>query len=341
MTLEQWLVAFDTLGAQWRQFTSAEDSAESGDSAIWSRAMHQAYQANPWFTPSNVKLALNAWGKLLTKENLTKFLQPYSVGDQSQTVAVIMAGNLPLVGLHDLLCTVLAGHKALIKPSSEDSVLMSQVVKTLIELEPNASQYLHIANGPLKNFDRVIATGSNNTARYFEMYFGKYPHVIRKSRTSLGVLTGRETPEQLYQLGIDITRYFGMGCRNVSHLLVPEGYDFSAFFEAIFPLGDIVNHNKYANNYDYHKAVFLLERIPFLDNNFLMLRHENNLQSPLSVVHYSHYLQQDDITNYIIDNRDHIQCIVGSEFIPFGQAQEPQLWDYADNIDTMQFLLAD
>ncbi len=184
----------------------------------------------------------------------------------------------------------------------------------------------------------MVATGSDNTARYFEHYFGKYPHVIRKNRTSLAVLTGNEPKEELELLGNDIFTYFGMGCRNVSHILVPEGYVFNGFFEAMYKYGELINHNKYVNNYEYHKAIFLLELMPFLDNNFLMIRESKELFSPLSVIHYSFYSSPEDITNYILDNHEKIQCVVGKGYLPLGEAQRPQLWDYADGLNTLEFL---
>lgn len=293
---------------------------------------------NPWFTASNLKSSFLAWSEQLTEEKLEQFLPTELTQGSQKTVAIIMAGNLPLVGFHDLLCVLASGNKALLKLSSEDEVLMKLVVEAFQQIDPLYNELITIAEGPIKNFDAVLATGSDNTARYFEHYFGKYPHVIRKNRTSLAVLTGKESSEELERLGSDIFTYFGMGCRNVSHLLVPRDYNFSGFFEAMFKYGDVINHNKYVNNYDYHKSIFLLEQMPFLDNNFLMIRESEELFSPLSVIHYSFYDSEEDITNYILDNSEKIQCVVGKNNLPLGKAQQPGLSDYADGVNTLEFL---
>ncbi|MES2630062.1 MAG: acyl-CoA reductase [Bacteroidota bacterium] len=281
-----------------------------------------------------------AWSDLLTPENLSAWFESMPASQHPKTVAIIMAGNIPLVGFHDLISVLATGHRALVKLSSDDEVLMKAVITLLGETDARLKELITIAEGPLKNFDAVIATGSDNTSRYFEHYFGKYPHVIRKNRTSLAVLTGNETKEELELLGDDIFTYFGMGCRNVSHLLVPRGYNFHEFFEAMLVYGDMINHNKYVNNYEYHRAIFLLEQIPFLDNNFLMIREHDELFSPLSVIHYSFYDSAEDITNYILDHSNKIQCVTGNGYLPLGKAQQPALWDYADGVDTPGFLAA-
>lgn len=293
---------------------------------------------NPWFTQENIKTSLLAWSAQLTEANLELWLKESSPSKNPKTVAIIMAGNIPFVGFHDLISVLASGHKALLKLSSDDEVLMGLVVEAFYQVDAIYRELIAIVDGPMKNFDAVIATGSDNTARYFDYYFGKYPHIIRKNRTSLAVITGKESRSTLESLGKDIFTYFGMGCRNVSHLLVPKGYDFGDFFEAMFGHGHLINHNKYVNNYEYHKAIFLLELIPFLDNNFLMIRENQELFSPLSVVHYSYYDSADDITNYILDNSGKIQCVVGDNYLPFGKAQQPQLWDYADELNTLEFL---
>lgn len=303
-------------------------------------AIHTAAIRNPWYTPENSLHAIKAWANNLTVEKLTAWLQPYGYSKNPRTIALILAGNIPLVGFHDIISVLLSGHRALIKTSSDDEVLTPAVIGLLHDLDPAYGEMLQLAEGPMRNFDAAIATGSDNSARYFLQYFGKYPHIIRKNRTSLAVLTGKEKNEELQQLGADIFTYFGMGCRNVSHLLVPGNYDFTAFFEAIFPFGEQMNHNKYLNNHSYHKAIFLLEQIPFLDNNFLMLRENQELFSPLSVLHYSFYTDEDEVSNYILDHREKIQCVTGRGYIPFGQTQQPELSDYADNVDTLRFLEA-
>ncbi len=301
-------------------------------------AMRLAEIKNPWFTRTNIQNAFKAWSEQLKPSELERWVGDRQFKSSGKTIAIIAAGNIPLVALHDLLAVLVSGNRALIKLSTDDEVLIKLVADYLYDRDDEYRDLIQIATGPLKNFDAVIATGSDNTSRYFEYYFGKHPNVIRKNRTSLAVLTGKESTEELQALGRDIFTYFGMGCRNVSHLLVPVGYKFDQFFESMFEYGDVVNHNKYVNNYDYHKAIYLLERLPFLDNNFLMIREHESLFSPLATIHYSFYENKDDITNYILDNSQKIQCVVGQDYIPFGEAQCPTLNDYADGVNTLDFL---
>jgi len=251
-----------------------------------------------------------------------------------------MAGNIPLVGFHDWLCVFVTGNRAKVKLSDKDRRLLPVLVNKLGEWSHQSrEQTIFIGDtDKLTGFDAVIATGSNNTARYFEQYFGKYPHIFRSNRTSLAVLKGDETPEELRLLGNDIFHYFGLGCRNVSHIMVPEGFDLNRIFEAVYPFGEIIHHHKYANNYDYNRAVFLLNQVPFLDNHFVMLRESSDLFSPLAVVHYQYYRSGTEIYEYLTLNESKIQAIIGKGFIPFGQAQCPTLADYADGVDTMEFL---
>ncbi|MBY0487316.1 MAG: acyl-CoA reductase, partial [Flavobacteriaceae bacterium] len=203
--------------------------------------------------------------------------------------------------------------------------------------------YITFTDGKLENFDAVIATGSNNTARYFEFYFKDKPSIIRKSRNSVAVLTGNETHDDLVNLGEDIFRYFGLGCRNVSKLFVPKGYNFDAFFKAIYEQKDVIYYEKYANNYDYNKAVFLMSNFKLLDNEFLTIKEDTSYASPISSIFYEYYDAVDDIKNQLEKDAEQIQCIVSKNVIensiPFGQTQKPNLWDYADNVDTLAFLL--
>jgi len=250
-----------------------------------------------------------------------------------------MAGNIPLVGFHDFLSVLITGNKVLAKLSSNDTVLLPFLAKKLIEIEPGFAELIEFTEERLSNFDAVIATGSNNTARYFEYYFGKYPSIIRKNRNSVAILTGNETPEQLDALAEDIFRYFGLGCRNVSKLFLPKDYNFDPFFNAMYGWKEIINNNKYINNYDYNKAVYLMSNIELLDNEFLLLKEDNGFSSPISVVFYQYYESEDELRKYLSENKEHIQAIVSEKDIPFGAAQKPQLWDYADGVDTVSFLL--
>jgi Acyl-CoA reductase (LuxC) len=298
---------------------------------------------NGWYTAENVCFAIQSWAAALTEENIKKWLSAYKLDDvQPKNVGLILAGNIPLVGFHDFLSVLIAEHNVLVKMSSNDQFLLPFLAKYLISIEPRFAHKITFVEGKLENFDAVIATGSDNTARYFEYYFKDKPSIIRKNRNSVAVLNGAETKDQLVALGADIFRYFGLGCRNVSKLFVPKGYSFNAFFEAIFEYQDIVDYEKYANNYDYNKAVFLMSNFKLLDNGFLTLKEDNSYSSPISSVFYEYYDSIEDVQNRLQSEHEKIQCIVSNQLvensIPFGSTQSPDLWDYADNVDTITFL---
>lgn len=298
---------------------------------------------NGWFTPQQVYFSIEQWADALTEENLDNWLATYNLNSVTpKTVALILAGNIPLVGFHDFLSVLISGHKALVKLSSNDKYLLPFLAKYLISVEPNLADRITFTEGKLEGFDAVIATGSNNTARYFEYYFKGVPNIIRKNRNSVAVLTGNESHEELIGLGEDIFRYFGLGCRNVSKLFVPEGYDFTKFFEAMYTYGDIIHYEKYANNYDYNKAVFLMSNFKLLDNEFLTIKEDASYASPISSVFYEYYSSIAEIEGRLEMEHEQIQCVVGNSgiknSIPFGQTQKPGLLDYADNVDTISFL---
>lgn len=306
-------------------------------------ALNQAFIRNQWFTIQMQLYAIHAWGKLLKNENLTNWLEPYqlSVQTEPKMVAIIMAGNIPLVGFHDFLCVLVSGNKALVKLSSDDTELMKWVAESLIAIEPKFNDLIaFVEERQLKNFDAVIATGSNNANRYFEYYFKAKPNLLRRSRNSLAVITGEETESELDALADDVFFYFGLGCRNVSKLLLPRGYNLEPFFLALERYKDIINHNKYANNYTYHKAIFLMNLTPHLDNGFLILKQDDGLASPLSVLLFSFYDTEEEVITYLEVNKEIIQCGVGKAdyLVDFGKSQQPELWDYADGIDTIKFL---
>jgi len=296
---------------------------------------------NGWFSEENVRKALSEWGNALSEANLEKWLSAYALKEPStpKTVALILAGNLPLVGFHDVLTVLISGNKALIKLSSDDDKLIPAVLEVLTkDIQPEFAPYIQFAAGKLETFDAVIATGSDNSSRYFESYFGKYPHIIRSNRTSIAVLNGEETPEELKALGHDIFDYFGLGCRNVSKLFVPADFDLDRFFGAVFPFHSIIQHKKYANNYDYHKAIMLMNRDQLLENGFLLVKEDEQLHSPLAVLYYERYNSREDLESKLQKLEGKLQVIVGRDFVPFGKSQSPELWDYADGVDTLQFI---
>lgn len=312
--------------------------------------LRKAKAENGWFTIENIKFALQNWAEALSEENLKQWISKYDLDsfaenstENVKTIAIVMAGNVPMVGFHDFLSVLITGNKVLVKLSSNDKTLLPFLVKKLISLEPEFKNYIEFTEGRLNNFDAVIATGSNNTSRYFDYYFGKYPNIIRKNRNSIAVLTGNETEEDLNLLANDIFQYFGLGCRNVSKLYVPEGYDFEKFFKAIYSWKEIIHNHKYINNYDYNKAVYLMDSFPLLDNEFLLLKEDAGFSSPIAVLFYEKYTSLSDLKKTLESHADNLQCAVTKEAIskavPFGKTQSPELWDYADGVDTVSFLL--
>ena len=311
-------------------------------------SIQKAQAHNPWFTNENVLFAIQSIGKSLVIDNIELWLKPYKEGIEKNTkpkkVAVIMAGNIPLVGFHDFLCVILSGNNFLGKLSSDDEFLLPGVADVLISIEPKLKDRIEFADGFIKKFDTVIATGSNNTSRYFDYYFGKYPNIIRKNRNGVAVLTGEESSDELNRLGGDIFQYFGMGCRSISKFFVPENYVFDKFFESIESYSSIGNHNKYKNNYDYYRSIYLINKVKHFDNGFLMITEDTPFASPPSVIYFEYYKDLNNLNNRLSNEVDNIQCVVSnskevSNSIPIGKAQQPDSWDYADGVDTMEFLV--
>ncbi|MBT9392534.1 acyl-CoA reductase [Hymenobacter sp. NST-14] len=303
----------------------------------------RARNNNPWFDAPNVRAALDGIAYLLREEPLRQWAARYPPEpDAPRPVGVVMAGNIPLVGFHDALCVLLSGHRLLAKLSQDDTVLMRWLLNELVQLEPRFAEAIQLVER-LNAADAFIATGSDNTARYFEYYFGRKPHIIRRNRTSLAVLTGRESDHDLGLLGEDIFRYYGLGCRNVSKLYAPVGYDFTLLLDALQPWHRVLEHNRYQNNYDYNKSILLVNRVPHLDSGFLLLTPSAQLVSPISVLHHGAYANEVDLADQLTDVAAQTQCLVSAGGLypgsfPFGKAQQPGLTDYADGVDTMAFL---
>ena len=303
------------------------------------QAKEKAKAQNPWFSIEFVDLALNNIRQnFLQKDLLQNWANQYDITEPAQPkkVGIVMAGNIPLVGFHDFLCVFISGHMAIIKPSSKDSVLIKHIADKLFEWNGDAKHQIVFAEN-LKNCDAYIATGSNNSSRYFEYYFSKYPNIIRRNRTSVAILNGDETTAELNLLADDMQLYYGMGCRNVTKLFVPEGYDFIALLDALRKYNHFSDFHKYRNNYDYQLALLIMNHKFYMTNDSIILTENESVFAPVSQVNYSSYNEQKTLIKSLQSNAD-IQCIVGKDFIPFGQSQSPSLTDYADNIDTMQFL---
>jgi len=350
MDLQQRINAFAKLGAFLSQFSTngieKKDAIEAND-LFFDGFKHQiklAKEHNGWFTEANITFSLTSWSNALTDNNLNAWTKKYNFNTLNpQMVAIIMAGNIPLVGFHDFLSVLISGHEVLVKQSSNDKHLLPFLAKYLEIVEPGFKGKISFTEEKLEGFDAVIATGSDNTARYFEYYFKDKPSIIRKNRNSVAVLTGNESKEELEALSDDIFRYYGLGCRSVSKLFVPKDYNFDAFFNAVYKWHPIIHEAKYANNYDYNKAVYLMSEYDMLENGFLMLKEDESYASPIATLFYEYYDDLDHLKEKLIEDKEDIQCIVSKEFmqdeVSFGQTQKPQLWDYADNVDTVEFLL--
>jgi hypothetical protein len=346
-TLEQRIQAFVQLGkvlgalannSEWPGFELGL-TQEEYDSAL--QVVQNQVPYNGWFTPDNVSLALNNWSNALDEDNLKAWVSEYDLSNvEMQTVAIICAGNIPMVGFHDILCVLISGHKAMIKLSSDDARLIPLALYLIMKWQPAMKEQIQWAEGKLEKFDRIIATGSDNTSRYFHAYFDKYPNIIRQTRTSVAILNGTESAEELHALGRDIFDYFGLGCRNVCKVYFPEGYDINTLIAALLPFQEMAKHNKYANNYDYNKAVWLLNREDLLENGFMLFKQDKGIIAPTGSLFYEYYREKNELLSELAQLQDRIQCIVGHGHIPFGQAQCPSLRDYADNIDVMRFLIS-
>lgn len=322
-------------GEKWQDFSIGitRDEYES-----LSFLIERQVNFNGWFTKENVQSAFFALGNLLNEEDLLRWAGEYSYANKPHSIGIVMAGNIPLVGFHDFLCVLISGNKAVCKLSSEDKTLLPVLADMLIRFCPGLAERIEFPGMKIGQIDAVIATGSNNSMKYFEQYFAKIPHIFRHNRTSVALITGNETKEDFEKLGEDIFSYFGLGCRNVSHLLLPEGFEINRFFEGIYPYSDVINNNKYGNNYDYNKAIYLMNKLELLDNNFVLLRESRELHSPLAMIHYHYYDNIIDAVSYIEAHKDQIQVLVGRDFLPFGETQKPGLSDYADNVDVMRWL---
>ncbi|HLT41960.1 MAG TPA: hypothetical protein VKZ95_04580 [Sphingobacteriaceae bacterium] len=337
MTSKQRIQAFFALGQHLKN-----------DETALLEVISQAKVQNPWFTAENISSAIQSIAENLDESLLERWLSSYSTdvnGYQNKTVGLVLAGNIPMVGFHDILCTLITGFNVQIKLSSDDKVLIPYVLGKLQEIEPLFKKQIQLVER-LSKFDIVIATGSNNTSRYFEYYFKDVPHIIRKNRNGIAILTGKENEEQLNALGHDIFDYFGLGCRNISKIYFPKGYHYPTFFEGIESFHDISNHFKYHNNYEYNKSIYLVNGDEHLDNGFLLLKKDERLASPLAVVYFEEYENIDELKPVLEEKKEEIQCIVSTlnlekslPVISFGASQSPKLSDYADGIDVIDFLI--
>ncbi|MCX6301257.1 MAG: acyl-CoA reductase [Bacteroidia bacterium] len=339
MKLEQRISAFSELGETLRDTIAGKQTSYT--SRI-EQLIENQHHNNPWFTPDNVRMAVSAIAEELTSGNLNRWCNAYPGLDKKikpLNVGVVMPGNIPLAGFHDFLSVLISGNRIIAKKSSKDPDLINLISEILVSADPEFKNLISITDENLTGFDVVIATGSDNSARYFEYYFGKYPHIIRNNRNSIAIIDGKENDNELEALGTDVFSYFGLGCRNVSRLFLPAGYDLSVLTRCWNSYSGLVRHKKYASNYDFSKAVFIVNREKFTDTGYLLMKEHNSISSPVAVLHYGFYKIPEEFKIQIFQLKDKIQCIIGHDYIPFGKAQMPALWDYADSIDTIDFLL--
>jgi hypothetical protein len=358
-TTSSFIKAFTRLGLFLQQFPEGKElqtGAESSDLEKLNKLYFKEFSEilerepvlNPWFTPESLMKALDGIAAMLKEDVLHTWLEPYGIKDQGpgkeRTVGLVMAGNIPMVGFHDMMSVLAGGHKVLAKPSSKDDRLILKVAEVLSAIDPVLGRRIHFSEDTLSGMDAVIATGSNNSARYFEYYFRNIPHIIRKNRNGLAVLSGRESEEELAALGEDIFTYFGMGCRNVTKLYIPEDYDLKHLLGVLDRFYPLYQHHKYGNNVDYYRTMYLMNQVPFLDNGVLLLKEDTSIASPVGVVFYERYSEIGLVQQALELHRQEIQCIVSSDpeiegAIHMGSTQKPMPWDYADGVDTIRFLM--
>jgi len=331
MTLTERIEGFSGLGKALR-------------SENWGILIENAYRQNGWFTPDSCAFAIANWGTLLTDNHLADWAAHYPLNEIStKKIGVVSAGNIPLAGFHDFLCTLLANHTVLIKLSAKDDILLKGISQRLIEIAPGFKDRIQFVSGVLPACDAIIATGSDNAAKHFEYYFKNTPHIVRRNRNSVAVLDGHEKEEEIIGLARDIFTYFGLGCRNVSKVFIPTGYDLDLIFRGLFEWKEIAKNNKYISNYEYNKTLYLLNKESLLENGFIVLKESSELSSPVGVLFYEYYSNLNDLKEKLVNIKEKIQCVVNSkgEFfsnVKFGEAQCPKLFDYADGFDTLQFL---
>lgn len=348
MNLEKRINAFVKLGLFLKQFKSEVKNDDLADlNGLYfdefSELINRQKAFNGWFDKENVIYSIVAISEMLSEHSLKKWLETYSLKEVSaKNIGIVMAGNIPLVGFHDFLTVIITGNNVRAKLSSNDNTLLPKIAEILINIEPGFKDAIHFVE-KLEHFDAVIATGSDNTARYFKQYFGKWPHIIRNNRASVAIINQNDTDKDISKLGEDVFRYYGLGCRSVSKLYLPNNYKLDKLFEAFYDYKPVIDNNKYANNYDYNKAVYLLGNNKIFDNNFLLIKEDDSLNSPVGVLHYEYYEDFKALKKHLDDIQGKIQCIVSSNNTPidtftFGEAQCPSINDYADGIDTIEFL---
>ena len=343
MNLNNRITLFVKLGRFFSDYIN--NNLESLERNKFDKAINESILHNSFFSKKNILKSLLSWSNVLTKKSIDNFLSNYliKIKKREKKVAIIMAGNIPLVGFHDFFCVILSGNFAIIKLSSKDSHLFKFILRFLVKENPDFSTKFDVVENKLQIFDAVIATGNNISANQFELYFKKYPKIIRRNRHSIAILNGNETKNEIELLANDIFYYYGLGCRNISKIFIPNNYNLDILFKSFVLWNEVINKNSYANNYNYYRAIYLLNKEVFFDNGFVLLKESEKIGSPVGTIYFEYYKSDNQIKEMIKKNNQKIQCIVSNNNYPktikFGETQMPNLNDFADDIDTFNFLL--
>ncbi|GAB4203244.1 MAG: acyl-CoA reductase [Bacteroidia bacterium] len=305
------------------------------------KSIQQAEILNPWFIEKFIHTMLSHISDLISKESIESYIADFQTASHPKNILVIAAGNIPMVSFHDVMTVLLSVHTLIFKPSSKDTVLMKMILHILQDINPKLKEKIIIVESPLsgRNMDAVIATGTNNTAHHIHQYFSQYPRIVRNNRTSIAIIDETTTDEELKKLADDILLYFGMGCRNVSKIFIPENFDIQRIFKNIYDYGFVMQHHKYMNNYDYYRSIYLLNRESFLENNFLIVKESEQLHAPVANLFYQRYTDINEPLKYIQNHQNDVQTIVGKNHTPFGMSQFPHISDFSDGINTKNFLM--
>lgn len=343
MNLNNRITLFVKLGRFFSDYIN--NNLESLEKNKFDKAINESILHNSFFSKKNILKSLLSWSNVLTKKSIDNFLSNYliKIKKREKKIAIVMAGNIPLVGFHDFFCVILSGNFAVIKLSSKDSHLFKFILRFLVKENPDFSTKFDVVENKLQIFDAVIATGNNISANQFELYFKKYPKIIRRNRHSIAILNGNETKKEIELLANDIFYYYGLGCRNVSKIFIPNNYNLDILFKSFVLWNEVINKNSYANNYNYYRAIYLLNKEVFFDNGFVLLKESEKIGSPVGTIYFEYYKSENQIKEMIKKNNEKIQCIVSNnnyrKTIKFGETQMPNLNDFADDIDTFNFLL--
>ena len=343
MNLNNRITLFVKLGRFFSDYIN--NNLESLEKNKFDKAINESILHNSFFSKKNILKSLLSWSNVLTKKSIDDFLSNYLIKNKKREkkIAIIMAGNIPLVGFHDFFCVIISGNFAVIKLSSKDSHLFKFILSFLVKENPDFDTKFDVVESKLQIFDAVIATGNNISANQFELYFKKYPKIIRRNRHSIAILNGNETKKEIELLANDIFYYYGLGCRNVSKIFIPNNYNLDILFKSFVLWNEVINKNSYANNYNYYRAIYLLNKEVFFDNGFVLLKESEKIGSPVGTIYFEYYKSDNQIKEMIKKNNEKIQCIVSNNNYPktikFGETQMPNLNDFADDIDTFNFLL--